>query len=109
MAGTFTTAVLADGQLPSSQGTLFTSPASTVTYVKRISLFNTNVASQTIDIWINVSGTARRWRRYILGQNESAELLEAGDAIVLEDGDTILATSTNASAVDYYICGVKET
>lgn len=109
MAGTFTTAVLADGQLPSTQGAIFTGPAVTVTYVKRISLFNTNAAQQTIDLYLNVSGSARRWRRYVLNQHESAEVLETGDAIVLEAGDTIEAITTTASAVDYYVCGVKET
>lgn len=105
----FTTAVLADGQLPTTQGAILTGAAATVTYVKRISIFNTNAASQTIDVWLNVSGTPRRWRRYVLDQNESAELLEHGDAIVLEASDTIEAVTTTASAVDYYICGVKET
>ena len=109
MAGTFTTAVLADGQLPSTQGTLFTGPAVTVTYVKRISLFNTNAAAQTIQLWLNVGGTPRKWRRYVLNEDESAEVLETGDAIILEAGDTIEAITTTASAVDYYICGVKET
>jgi hypothetical protein len=109
MAGTFTTAVLADGQLPRTQGTLFTGPAVTVTYVKRISLFNTNAAAQTIQLWLNVGGTPRKWRRYVLNEDESAEVLETGDAIILEAGDTIEAITTTASAVDYYICGVKET
>ncbi len=109
MAGTFTTAVLSDGQVPSTQGAIITGAAATVTYVKRISLYNTNAAAQTIDLYINVSGTARRWRRYLLNQNESAEVLENGDAVILEASDTIEAVTTTASAVDYYCCGVKET
>ncbi len=109
MAGTFTTAVLADGQLPNTQTAIFTGAASTITYVKRISIYNTNAAQQTIDIYLNVSGTPRKWRRYVLDQHQSAELLETGDAIVIEASDTIEAVTTTASAVDYYICGVKET
>jgi hypothetical protein len=109
MAGTFTTAVLSDGQLPSTQGAIVTGAAVTVTYVKRISLFNTNATEQTIQLWINVSGTARKWRRYVLAENQSAEVLESGDAVVLEAGDTIEAVTTTASAVDYYTCGVEET
>lgn len=105
----FTANYLADGTLPTSAADLYMGPASTAVYVKRLSLFNTNAAEQTIDLWLQHSGgTARRWRRYVLAQNESAEVLEAGDAVHLEAGDKIRAITTTAGAVDYYMTGVKE-
>lgn len=104
----FVAAVLGDGQLPNSKTALFTSPGATTTYVKKLSLFNDNAAQQLVIIYLNVSGTSRKWRRYILNQNESAEVLENGESVILEDGDSIEAVTTTASAVDYVLTGVEE-
>ena len=105
----FVAGSLADGQLPSSAGDLYTAPADTVVYVKRISFFNTNSVEQTIIIWVQRSGgTARKWRQYVLAQNESADLLEGGDALHLSEGDKIRAQSTTNNVVDYFITGVSE-
>lgn len=109
MAGTFTGKVMGEGQLPNTKGTLYTVPASTVAFVKRITLFNTNAAQQTINVYLNPGGTSRQWRKYVLEQYESAEVLEAGDAVILEAGDLIEADTTTAAAVDYVISGVEET
>jgi hypothetical protein len=104
----FAGTALADGQLPSSKGTLYTVPALTVAYVKKLTLFNTNAATQTILVYLNTTGTSRVWRRFVLAQNESADVLGEGDSAILQAGDLIEASSTNASAVDYYIAGVLE-
>lgn len=107
MANTFTTKVLADGQIASSAADVFTATATT--YVKQFTLFNDNAAQQTIIIWLNTSGTNRKVRQIELNQNESAELLDGGQAWILENGDKIRASTTTASAVDYTIAGVEET
>lgn len=106
---TFTGKVLADGQLATTKTQLYTAPADTVAYVKRMSIFNTNAAQQTIVVYINASGTSRKWRRYVLEQNESADLLDAGDSLILEAADKIEAETTTATAVDFFIMGVEET
>lgn len=106
---TFAGKVLADGQLATAKTQLYTAGAGVTAFVKRMSIFNTNAAQQTILVYINASGTSRKWRRYVLEQNESADLLDAGDALILEAGDKIEAETTTSTAVDYFIMGVEET
>lgn len=106
----FIAKTLADGQLAITQTVLYTVPALTTCYVKRFSIFNTNAAEQTVEVWINPSGSAaRRWRRYVLAQNESADMLDDSDALLLPPGAKIEARTTTASAVDYFVMGVEET
>ena len=98
---------MADGQLPTSSAALYTVAASTTTWVKFFNLYNTNAAAQTILIYINVSGTDRLWRRVVLEQNESADLLDPGQSLQLEAADIIKGVTTTGSAVDYVITGVE--
>lgn len=106
MAGTFTPKVLAEGQLSSSKGTLYTVPTSTGAYIKQISFYNNNAAAQTINLYLKPGSTSRQVKRYVLAQYESAIF---DFSTVLEAGDLIEGDSTNASAVDYVITGLEET
>lgn len=104
----FTAKALADGQLATTAGGAAIFTATVTTYVKKLTLFNTNAASQTIVLYINFSGTNRSFRRYVLAQNESADVLIDGESILLSAGDSIQATTTTATAVDYTVAGVEE-
>lgn len=106
----FTAKVLAEGQLPTAKGTLYTVPASTKAFVKFFSLFNTNAAAQTIIIYAKKStGTSKVIGRCVLQENEGARVIEIGEAVNLEAGDTIEGVTTTATAVDYFITGAEET
>lgn len=109
MAGTFAVITPVDGQLPNSKTALLTVPASTAYYLKSFFLLNTNAAQQTVLLYLNSSGASRQFARIILAQNESADIIDEGSAILLQAGDTVEATTTTAAAVDYTITGVKET
>lgn len=109
MPGTFTGKALADGTLAIAAAAIYTVPGSTVAYVKSISLFNDNAVTQTILLYLNTTGTARKWRRYVLLENESVEVLTGGETVVLAAGDTIEAVTTTASVVPFTITGVEET
>ena len=100
--------VLYEGQFPTTNTTLYTVPSDAVAYIKQISVFNTNAASQTIVFYVAPSATSRTWRRYVLAQNESAELLDQDQVLVLPSGSYIEAETTTASAVDCFILGVLE-
>jgi hypothetical protein len=104
----FTPKALADGQLPAAQDVLFTGTADIATYVKSITLFNNNAANQVILIGVNRSGTVRNWRRFELLVNESADVVDDGEVMILEQGDTIVGSSTLANTVDFTISGVEE-
>ncbi len=99
---------LADGQLPTAQDILFTGTADIATYVKTFTLFNNNASNQIILIGVNQSGTVRNWRRFELLLNESADVIDDGESMILEQGDTIVGSTTSANAVDFTISGVEE-
>lgn len=105
---TFAAQALADGFVATSSGAVFTGTA-TATYIKRLSLYNTNAAEQTIVLYVNYSGTDREWKRFVLAQHETAEAVEEGRSVILEAGDIIKAVTTTSSAVTYSIDGVEET
>lgn len=105
----FTSKPFADGTLPTSKGTLYAAPADVLcSYVKRIAFHNDNAAEQTILVYVNFTGTSRKWRRYVLAQNESVDLLDHGDVLHLGPNDLLEAQTTTGSAVSYIVTGVEE-
>lgn len=108
MSGTFNAKVLGDGFLPTAKAAIYTVPAAAVAYVKQLFLFNENATPQVVDLWLNTNGTSRRWKRLSLNQNYSADILEEGESIQLQVGDTIEAATTTAAAVPYTLTGVEE-
>ena len=98
--------VLADGQLPSSKGTLYTAPSVTQVYVSMISIVNTGATAQTVTVYYKKSTSRVLFTVDDLQQNERIEF-KAG--LILDTGDLIEGVTTTASQVDYVITGVKET
>lgn len=105
----FTAAALADGLVPTVQAAIYTCPASTVVYLKSVTLFNKNAVQQTILLYLTRTGTARFWRRFVLEQYESAAVLDHGESVILETGDALEAATTTTNAVDYTVSGIRET
>lgn len=104
----FTAASLADGQLASTKGTIYTS-SSVKTIIKSFTVFNTNASSQTVVLYVKRSGSvSRSFFRGVFAQNEFSYVISEGEAITLSDGDEIEGSATNASAVDYVITGATE-
>jgi len=101
--------VLAEGQLPTSTGDLYTVPANTAAIVKTITLVNTNTASETINLYILKSGsTARRIIPQDLSLGSKYSLI-FDEEITLGAGDKIQGSTTTASKVDFTIMGVEKT
>jgi hypothetical protein len=109
MTGTVVCKVLAEGQFANSKGTLYTVPASTVTYVKSFHVYNTNAATQTVDVYLKPGSTSRQIVKLTLLQNESANLCDIVGVFTLEAGDLIEGATTTATALDYVITGAEET
>lgn len=100
--------VVYEGQLPSTKTALYTVPEDAVAYIKQISIFNTNATAETILVYVKPGATSRLWRRYVLALNESAELLDQNQVLLLEEGDQIEAETTTADKVDCFITAVVE-
>ena len=108
MAGEFTPTVVYEGQLPTTKTTIYVVPEDVTAYIKQISIYNTNAAAQTIKFYVKPGATSRTWRRYVLNLDESAELLDQNQVLLLDSGDEIEAETTTASAVDCFITAVLE-
>src|SRR5688572_13570831 len=101
MAGTFLGKSLADGQVASSAGDLYTVPASTVAYIKKAIFTNINAAARSLTIYLTRSGSSDREIAHAdtLAQHEGLEI----ENLVLSDGDKIRAVASAATSVDYVI------
>jgi hypothetical protein len=98
---------LANGQLPSSLGDLYTVPTGTSAIIRSITLVNTNTTDETVNLYyLQSGGTARR----ILPKDLK---LTAGNSLTVDviltlgAGDKIQGVTTTASVVDFVISGVE--
>ena len=93
---------LADGQIPTSKGTLLT--ATSVTYEKTIALCNVGGSTETVKIYFNrlATGVSRRIRTIELDPDEAYEFTTA---LPMVAGDLIEGETTNVNSVDYVIGG----
>lgn len=105
---TFQGKPLAQGEVQTAQAALFAATAARCTYVKGFSLYNKNAATQTIAVYLKVAGVVRKFRTFVLLQDESADVLSNGSTWELATGDEIQAVTTTAAAVDFTITGVEE-
>lgn len=99
---------LADGQLPSAKGTLYTAQTAREAIVHSIVLVNTNSSAETINIYFKASGgTSRRItpKDYSLAASAMMEVLDR--IKTLEAGDILEGDTTTASKVDFVISGVE--
>lgn len=98
---------LADGQLASSKGTIYTAPTAKQAVIKRITLVNTHTSAETVNLYFKASGgTSRR----IIPKDTSlaaSNMLVMDDEITLEAADILEGDTTTASKVDYVITGVE--
>lgn len=102
----FTGKILAEGQLASSKGTLYTCPAVTTAYVRLFRCSNPAGGSQTVIVYYK-KATSRQIGRVVLATGEAADFIEQ-DVLVLDAGDKIEGVSTNATTVDFVIAGSTE-
>jgi hypothetical protein len=102
---------LADGQLPSGLGTLYTVPALTRAVIKQIDIVSATAIVQVVQLYIKRSGSSSR--RVInvndLNLNEAIHFGDEGESISLSAGDQIEGVTTTAASVDYTITGAEET
>lgn len=101
---------LADGQLPSSTGVLYTVPASTRTSITYFAITNTDTSPRTFNIYITrVSSSARRiaGKDWSIADGDFVNICDAPEGIRLSPGDTISGDASVGSKLDYVICGVE--
>ena len=99
---------LADGQLASSKETLYTTPASTETIVKSISLTNTSSSMVEVNLYIQRDGTNSR-RICPKDMELAARHTYIDDKVhTLEAADLVEGDASSGSVIDYAVSGVQE-
>ena len=96
---------LADGQLPSSIGSLYTSAANS-TVVAGITLVNTNSTAEAVNLYLTPSGgTARRIIPMNLSLSAGYSCLYDGNVIQVFDTEGNLVNSSTGGAPGWWIDG----
>ena len=96
---------LADGQLATTKGTLYTAPTSKQAIVTGGRFNNTTTSTVTVKIYFKKSGgTSRRIDRFEIPP-EGKGLLK--DEVTLEAGDIIEGEADAGSTIDYVLSGVE--
>jgi len=101
---TLTATAIADGQVPDTKTTLYTSPSGITTLIKGMTFVNTSSTPQSLTLFANRSGTSRQ---YVSVTLEEGDMLVADGALTLEASDELEAQTTTAAVVDYLISGVQ--
>ena len=98
--------ILAQGYIPTSQGTLYTLSGSR-TYVKFFSLYNTgNIGIPTQSILISVSSSMSTIiGRVELQLSESALVIGKDETLILSSGDKLEGITNDTNTIQYTIIG----
>lgn len=97
---------LADGQLPTTKTTLYTTPAATQTIMRHVKLVNTTSSMVKCNLYFKASGgTSRRIIPYDM--ELEAYAYHKTDGETLEAADIIEGDANSGSAIDFVISGVE--
>lgn len=99
---------LANGVIPTTQGVLFSCDRPVSIY--SINIYSNHATQQVVYVYVrrrNPGGgtTVSTFRRRVLSQHYSAEIIE--NRLDLSVGDTVEAVTTTANAVEYVISGYE--
>ncbi len=100
----FAATTFAQGQLPSTAGTLWTVPAATADYVKSLILSNVSGSTVTFTLWKRTSSNDRQ---ILVGSLDAGETIVVSD-LLLTAGDSLKGSASAATSIDYVAQGVRE-
>ncbi len=98
---------LADGQLASSKGTIYTCPTSKQAIVSRITLVNTDSSARAVNLYFKASGGTSRNITPVDYSLAVGALLVMEDEVTLEAADIIEGDAAVASKVDFVVSGIE--
>lgn len=103
--------------IPSTVGSLYSNASSTKTFVKGLTLFNSNTTAETVKLYrvpdssgsLGTAAVTNQFLEVVLASLETFVFEFPGDGAVLEDtNDSIQGVTTTASKVTVQIHGVKD-
>lgn len=95
-----TAALLANGQLPSSKGTLYTATGPVI--IKNVILVNTDASARTVNLYVKRT-TSRQVTPVALSL--AAGAMYTSEELTLSSGDLLEGDASAASVVDYSVHG----
>jgi hypothetical protein len=106
--------MLAQGQLSDTVGAIYTVPAGTTAKVKTLVFFNSGAGTNTIAVHLvpnntGAVGTAGATNQVLNFNLPSGDTFEFSPSFPIEysaENDSIQASATTASEVNYYVMGV---
>ena len=108
---TYTGASLADGEIPSAKGTIYTSTG-VVSLCSKLTLKNKHAVTQTIKIYAMcpaLSGVSVEiGPDIVLETGEAYSMFTKGETHIMSASDEIEAETTTANAVDFHLSGGTE-
>ncbi len=98
---------LADGQVATSKGTIYTAPTGKTAVVTNVKMVNTSSGPVKVNLYFKASGgTSRRIFPKDL-EIEGGGLAIMDNEQTMEAGDIIEADATSGSTIDYSVNGVE--
>lgn len=99
--------ILAEGQLAGAQSNIYQVGARILSSsIEKITFFNPSEFTQTAQLFVKARfGTAREIRQFVLLEDNGGEYLEPGEVIILSNGDSLQAFTTDAITVDFVVFG----
>lgn len=100
----------------SSAGAIYTNAASTKTYIKSLVLFNGNTSSETVKLYnvpnsgasAGTAGAGNQFAEIVLAATETLMFDLPYPITLIDENDTIQASTTTASKVTVQILGDKD-
>ena len=108
---------LADIQyVASSAGAIYTNPVSTKTYIKSLLLFNGNTTAETVKLYnvpnsgasAGTAGVSNQFAEIVLAAAETLMFDLPYPITIIDENDTIQASTTTASKVTVQLLGDKD-
>jgi hypothetical protein len=103
--------------IPSTVGSLYANPSATKSFIKGLTLFNSNTTAETVKLYrvpdstgsLGTAAVTNQFLEISIAPLETFVLEFPGDGTVLEDtNDSIQGVTTTASKVTVQIHGVKD-
>lgn len=103
--------------VPNAAGALYTNPSATKTFIKGITLFNSNTTAELVKLYrvpdstgsVGTASDVNQFLEVSLASKEAFVFEFPGDGAVLEDlNDTIQGVTTTSSKVSIQIHGAKD-
>lgn len=98
---------LATGQISSSVSQAYMAPLTTTTYIKDMVFYNSNNASETVEVYVSGSATQNRILKRIIASDETLEWAPNYPLIFAASQSLYLKTTTS-TVVNYFIYGMEE-